>query len=164
MSVLLSRLDRAVAAALRGISLVNFVLLFLTVAMVVVTRILALRSAGWTDELIELFFAWVLFPCAATLWRTGGHFAVDLVPQMLRNPRLRRALAAAVEVLCLVFLVVFFWQACVFVRVSASETSPVFGFSRVYWYGVMPLAALVMVGYSAARLVCLARGKELRLQ
>lgn len=160
----LSRLDVVLAAGMKGISVASLSLLFCTVALVVATRVLSLRSAGWTDELIELFFAWLLFPCAAALWRTQGHFTVDLIPQLLHKTFARRPLAITVELLCLAFLAEFFWQACVFVASSASETSPVFGVSRVYWYGVMPLCAAIMTGYSVARLAGLLFNREISFQ
>ena len=159
-----SRLDFLLSAGLKSISVASLCLLFATVALVVATRIFGLRSAGWTDELIELFFAWLLFPCAAALWRTKGHFAVDLLSQTLRSQALKRGLAVLVEALCLVFLAVFVWQACVFVQSTVSETSPVFGVSRIYWYGVMPLTGAIMAGYSVARIFWLMRNKELQLQ
>ena len=101
---------------------------------------------------------------AAALWRSKGHLAVDLLPQMISGPAARRGLAVLVEALCLAFLAVLFWQACVFVESTLSETSPVFGVSRVYWYGVMPLLAAIMIGYSIARLFCLIQGRELDLK
>ena len=103
----LARADRAIAAALRVISVASLCALFATVAFVVITRVFGLRSAGWTDELIELSFGWLIFPCAASLWRTKSHFTVDLLEQTISSPAVRRALAITVEVLCLVFLVVF---------------------------------------------------------
>lgn len=160
----LLKLDFCLASGLKGISVACLSLLFCTVALVVITRVFSLRSAGWTDELIELFFAWLLFPCAAELWRTQGHFAVDLIPQLLQKTLARRPLAIAVELLCLVFLGVLFWQGCVFVESSASETSPVFGVSRIYWYGVMPLTAAIMIGYSTARLIGLLFKMEISLK
>ena len=129
----------------------------------VLTRIFGLRSAGWTDELIELTFGWLLFPCAASLWRTKSHFTVDLLEQTIASPAVRRALAIAVESLCLVFLAVFFYEACVFAEASLSESSPVFGISRVWWYGVMPIAGAIMMAYSFARLVAAVRGRDLVL-
>jgi TRAP-type C4-dicarboxylate transport system permease small subunit len=160
---MLGRADRALAAALRWISVGCLGALFLTIAFVVVTRIFGLRSAGWTDELIELTFGWLLFPCAASLWRTKSHFTVDLLEQTIASPAVRRALAIAVESLCLVFLAVFVYEACVFVEASLSESSPVFGVSRVWWYGVMPIAGAIMIAYSLARLVALVKGEELVL-
>ena len=160
----LARADRAIAAALRGISVASLCALFATVTFVVVTRVFGLRSAGWTDELIELSFGWLIFPCAASLWRTRSHFTVDLLEQMITSPAVRRALAITVEVLCLVFLVVFVYESAVFVEASASERSPVFGYSRAYWYVVMPIAGTIMVAYSLARLVAAVRRKELVLR
>lgn len=153
----LRRIDRAVVAMLAGVSLASLGLLFVTVAIVVVTRIFSLRSAGWTDELIELFFAWLLFPCIAWLWRSREHFTVDLLLVSMTHSGTRRALLIVVEILSLVFLAIYFWQACVMVESSYTETSPVFGLSRIYWYGVMPLTALIMIAYSVAHLVSLIR-------
>ena len=161
---MLERVDRAVAASLRWISVASLCALFATVAFVVVTRVFGLRSAGWTDELIEFLFAWLLFPCAAGLWRTRSHFTVDLLAQTIASPAIRRVLGIVVEVLCLVFLAVFVYEACVFVEASIGESSPVFGFSRAWWYGVMPIAGTIMIAYSVARLAALARGRELVLQ
>jgi TRAP-type C4-dicarboxylate transport system permease small subunit len=160
----LARADRAIAAALKVISVASLCMLFATVAFVVITRVFALRSAGWTDELIELTFGWLIFPCAASLWRTKSHFTVDLLEQTIGSLAVRRALAISVEVLCLVFLVVFVYESALFVEASASERSPVFGYSRAYWYVVMPLAGAIMVAYSVARLVAAVRRKELVLQ
>jgi TRAP-type C4-dicarboxylate transport system permease small subunit len=160
---MLGRADRALAAALRGISVACLAGLFVTIAFVVITRVFALRSAGWTDELIELLFGWLLFPCAASLWRTKSHFTVDLLEQTIASPAVRRALAITVEVLCLVFLAVFVYESAVFVEASASERSPVFGYSRAYWYVVMPIAGAIMAAYSVARLVAAVQRKELVL-
>jgi TRAP-type C4-dicarboxylate transport system permease small subunit len=159
----LARVDRAIAATLRAISVASLCALFATVAFVVVTRVFGLRSAGWTDELIELSFGWLIFPCAASLWRTKSHFTVDLLEQTIGNPAVKRALAIVVEVLCLVFLVVFVYESAVFVEASVSESSPVFGISRAWWYGVMPITGAIMILYSSARLVVAVRGRALAL-
>jgi TRAP-type C4-dicarboxylate transport system permease small subunit len=110
-----------------------------------------------------LLFAWLLFPCAAALWRRRRHFTVDPFEQTIPSATARRALAIVVAALCLMFLAALFRQACAFVEASATETSPVFGVSRVYWYGVMPLAAGLMIAYSVARRVALAKAKDLFL-
>jgi TRAP-type C4-dicarboxylate transport system permease small subunit len=160
----LAAIDRAVAAALKAVSVASLCALFATVAFVVVTRVFGLRSAGWTDELIELSFGWLIFPCAASLWRTRSHFTVDLLEQTVRSPGARRVLAIAVETLCLVFLVVFVYESAVFVAASASERSPVFQYSRAFWYVAMPIAGAIMAAYSVARLVAALRGRTLALE
>lgn len=133
--------------------------LFLLVAMIVISRFVpGLPSAGWTDELIELLFAWLIFAGAASLWRERGHFAVDLIGQMLAPSSLsRRAQHFFVELLSITFLLVFIWQSCVFIVGNATELSPIFTLPRYYWYGVMPIAGLIMIGYSLARVASLLR-------
>ncbi len=160
----LARADRAIATALQAISVASLCMLFATVALVVITRVFGLRSAGWTDELIELAFGWLIFPTAANLWRTKSHFTVDLLEQTIASPAVRRALAIAVETLCLVFLVVFVYESAVFVEASVTESSPVFGLSRAWWYGVMPITGAIMTLYSFARLVVALRGRALVLR
>ena len=153
-------LDHAVGVGLKATMIASFVALFSMVAWVVATRVLGLRSAGWTDELIELFFAWMLFPGAASLWREKGHFAVDLAVQLVKSSRARRVLAIVNEVLCLLFLVVFVVEAVVLIEVNSSETSPVFGLPRAWWYGVMPLAGSIMIVYSITRIALNLQGRE----
>lgn len=156
----LQRLDRAVGVGLKAVMVASFAALFAMIAWVVATRILGLRSAGWTDELIELLFAWMVFVGAASLWRDKGHFAVDLAVQMVKGPRARRTLAVVNESLCVVFLAVFVVEAVVLIIVNASETSPVFGLPRAWWYGVMPVTGSIMIVYSIVRIAFNLQGKE----
>jgi TRAP-type C4-dicarboxylate transport system permease small subunit len=156
----LARLDRMVGVSLKAVMIASFSALFAMIAWVVATRILGLRSAGWTDELIELLFAWMLFTGAASLWRDKAHFAVDLLVQTVRSARVRRALALTSEVLCLIFLVVFVYEAVVLIHVNSSETSPVFGLPRIWWFGVMPLTGSIMIAYSIVRISLNLQGRE----
>jgi len=150
----MNKLELRFGLGLKVIAVSALAGLFVLVTFIVVSRFVpGLPSAGWTDELIEFLFAWLVFAGSASLWRARGHFAVDLVGQMLlRDGRARHAQEIVIEVLSLVFLAVFVWQATVFIVNNASEMSPVFTLPKYYWYGVMPLAGLVMVGYSIARI------------
>jgi TRAP-type C4-dicarboxylate transport system permease small subunit len=152
------QLEHAFGMALKGIAIAALGLLFVMVALIVVSRFVpGLPSAGWTDELIEMLFAWLIFAGSASLWRERGHFAVDLFGQFLPAAGLaRRSQEILVELLCLAFLAVFEWQAWVFIVNNATEMSPIFTLPKYYWYGVMPLAGAVMIAYSIARLARLA--------
>ena len=52
---------------------------------------------------------------------------------------------------------VFVYESAVFVEASASERSPVFGYSRAYV--VIPIAGTIMAAYSVARLAAAVRGE-----
>lgn len=148
----LRHLDRWVARALHAIMLSCLVALFLLVTFIVLTRLFSWPSAGWTDELVELFFAWLIFSGVASLWRERGHFAVTLLADTVRSARLRKLLDDGAELACLAFLLVFTYQSWVFI-VGASEASPVFSISKAYWYSSTLIAGAIMIAYSLARLV-----------
>ena len=144
MSAALARLERALYRLLRWVSLAAFVVLFLLLAMTVLVRFVPVASTGWSDEIVELAFAWMVFLGAAVLWRDGTHFRVDLVPQKLAGSAAGRWLEIVLGVLSLGFLVVFTYEGWVLTR-AATDRSPIFVLSKVFWYGVMPLAGALMV-------------------
>ncbi|KAB2840260.1 MAG: TRAP transporter small permease subunit [Burkholderiales bacterium] len=143
--------DHWVARALRATMLACLVALFLLVTFIVLTRLFSWPSAGWTDELVELFFAWLIFSGVASLWRERGHFAVTLLADTVRSARVRKVLDDGAELACLVFLLVFTYQSWTFI-VNASEASPVFSISKAYWYASTLVAGAIMIAYSLARL------------
>lgn len=156
------RLEAGLGWVMRTVTVASLTGLFVAVGFVVANRTIGVRSTGWTDELIELLFAWLIFAGAASLWRERGHFAVDLAVQVMPEGMAKQAVKTLAEGLCLVFLWVFFYQSLVFIA-NATDDSPVFAISKVYWYGVMPIAAAIMMGYSIVRfvrlLLSLFRGK-----
>lgn len=143
----MKRLDLALAAVLRGLCIGCIVLLFLIVTLSVVNRFGAFMSMGWADELIELLFAWLVFLGAACLWREGGHFRIDMLAGRLAEKPSGRIIEVVVSLLAIAFIATLTWQAWQLV-VTASDDSPVFAISKKYWYGVMPVAGVIMIAYS----------------
>lgn len=143
----MKKLDLALAAVMRGICIVCLLLLFLIILMSVLNRFFAFMSMGWADEIIELLFAWLVFMGTACLWRENSHFCVDMLKVHLAGKSSGRLLEGGLSFLGLVFLaalVYYSWELVV----TASDDSPVFAISKKYWYGVMPLAGVIMMAYS----------------
>jgi TRAP-type transport system small permease protein len=149
---LLQQVDRAVAKTLDAIMFFTLGGLLILVSFVVITRVFKLVSAGWTDELIELLFAWLIFFGAANLWREKGHFAITLVEELVKSEKIKAVIGIVAEVLSLAFLLVFTYYSCVFIA-GASDDSPVFAVSKAYWYVAMPVSGVIMIAYSIARLI-----------
>jgi TRAP-type C4-dicarboxylate transport system permease small subunit len=143
----MKRLDRVLAAVLRGVCVACIVLLFLIVTVSVVNRFGAFMSMGWADELIELLFAWLVFLGTACLWREGAHFRIDMLAQRLAGKPGGRVLEVVLGLLAIAFMATLTWQAWQLV-ITASDDSPVFAISKKYWYGVVPVAGVIMIGYS----------------
>ena len=143
----MKRFDLALGAMLRGVCNTCLVLLFTILTMSVINRFGAFMSMGWADEIIELLFAWLVFLGAACLWRERSHFRVDMLQQRLAGTESERVLEFVLGLLSIVFLVTLSYQAWDLV-VTASDDSPVFALSKKYWYGVMPVASLIMICYT----------------
>lgn len=145
------RLDAAVARSLDLLCMALVGGLFVLVALVVAMRLSGLGSPAWSDEIVELMLAWLIFIGAAALWRRGEHFRVDLLEQMSSNETTRARLGLAVEALSVVFLAVLTYYGSLFAW-SATDTSPTFAVPRVIWFSALPVSSALMLAYSVIRL------------
>ncbi len=82
-----SKMDGALGMSLRGAGLFAIVALWILVTAMVLFRFLPIFSMGWSDEIVELLFAWMVFICSAELCRQRKHFIVDLIPNMIAGTR-----------------------------------------------------------------------------
>ena len=122
------------------------VALIFFVAAGVIVRFLPFASMGWADEVVEFGFAWLVFLGAAALWRDGTHFRVDLIPQKLGRSPAGRRLEIGLAFLALGFFLVFTCQGGL-ISAKATDRSPILELPRFLWYGVMPLAGIIILGY-----------------
>ena len=154
-----SKVDGIVGIALRWGSSFCLASLWIIVTAIVVLRFLPIFSMGWTDEIVELLFAWMVFVCSAELCRQRKHFIVDLIPNMIAGTRTGHVLGIVIQLLALVFLLVFTYQGFK-LSILATDRSPYFEFPKYLWYVCMPMAGLIMTAYTIRNLWFLFRGKS----
>ncbi len=147
-----ARFDRALEAALRWMSVVCLGVLAVSVCALVTVRFIPLISLGWSDEIVELAFAWMVFLGTAALWRSHEHITIDIIPQALVGTRAGRILEILLDLLALGFLLVFTWQGWLLTLQAQGNTSPMLELPRPWWYASVPASGLVMMGYTAVRL------------
>lgn len=153
----MNQISEAVGRALRAFTMCSFSAICLLMILNVASRFLPMGSTGWSDEIIELLLVWTVFMAIAEVWRQGQHFKVDLVPDLLRGSAAGVVLEMLTAAGCLVFLVTFIWQATD-LMLQANDVSPIFSWSRRWWYLPMPLSALLMTLFSLHRLVMRLQG------
>jgi len=141
------KVDRVVGITLRGGSSFCITSLWIIVTAIVLFRFLPIFPMGWTDEIVELLFAWMVFSGAAELCRQRKHFIVDLIPNMLAGTRTGHVLGIVVQLLALAFLLVFTYEG-VLLTSQATDRSPIFEYPRTLWYLSIPVAKAIMVGYA----------------
>jgi TRAP-type C4-dicarboxylate transport system permease small subunit len=154
---ILARAEGVLTTAMRWGSMVCLVSLLVLLTAVVFVRFVPLASMGWSDEIVEFAFAWMVFLGAAALWRDRSHFRVEMVPQWLAGSRAGRLLECLLGVLALGFFLVFTYEGWLLTH-AANDRTPIFELPRFLWYAVIPLSGAIMIGHSVRDLWRLLRG------
>ncbi|MEJ2039506.1 MAG: TRAP transporter small permease [Desulfosarcinaceae bacterium] len=144
---MLSAIDRGIVFTLRLVCVVCFILLLLLLSGNVFVRYFPVAAFYWFDEVVEWMFAWMVFFGAAALWARNEHFRLEWISEKLKRRPAGHLLAAGLEIISLLFIVIFFYQA-LRLTMLAKDWTPVFNVPRRYLYGCMPISGLIMVGYS----------------
>ena len=141
------QMDGILGTTLRWASSLAIVALWILVTAAVIFRVVPIVSMGWSDEIVELAFAWMIFLCAADLCRQKKHFVVDLIPNLLAGTRAGRVLGIVLNLLSLAFLLVFTYQG-IWLSILATDRSPYFELPKILWYGSIAVSGLIMTGYT----------------
>ena len=149
-------LDRWVERCIRWFAMLAMTAIVALMLLGVVARFVPVFSMSGYDELIEFLIAWIVFLVAALLWRDGTLFRADGLELLLRPPA-ASAVRRAIQVIMLVFALVFTWYGWTF-AFNAAETVAFLGVSKKGWFAAMPVAGVLMVAYSLAGMVRAARG------
>jgi TRAP-type C4-dicarboxylate transport system permease small subunit len=156
---ILKNVDRVLGLMLRVGSSICLVVLLIIITAIVFIRFVPFTSMGWTDEIVEFAFAWMVFLCAAELWRRRTHFTVDLVVEKLSGFKAGHVLKIFLSLLSLIFLLVFTYEGAL-LAMKATDRSPIFEYPKTLWYMVMPIAGAIMIGYTIRDLWLLFRSKS----
>ncbi len=152
MGRLLAAVDRGLVFGLRVICVSCFSLLLLLLAGNVFVRYFPVAAFYWFDEVVEWMFAWMVFFGAAALWARDEHFRLEWISEKLKERPSGYLFAAGIELISLVFIAVFFYQA-LHLTMLAKDWTPVFNVSRRWLYVCMPISGCIMVGYSIRNIV-----------
>lgn len=148
----LARFDRSLTITLRGLTLVCFVALLILLSAIVFVRFVPITSLGWSDEIVEWAFAWMVFMGATVLWRDNEHFRVAWLPDKLKGRASGKVLALVVETLSILFLAVMTYYGMK-LTVAAHDRSPILELPRHIWYFCIPLAGITMIAYSVRNVI-----------
>jgi TRAP-type transport system small permease protein len=145
---ILGKIDKAVTAALKYLTVALFMVITLIVTANVLLRIFPITSLHWTDEIVEMCFAGLVFYGAAGVWMTKGHFSVgDWIGKLVKNERAKNVYRLFLEIIVLLFAAVLF-KYSLDLTMRAREVTSVFQISKKVIYSCMPISALIMIAYS----------------
>lgn len=143
---MMARLDHALGRILRGATIACLVALLFILGGNVLARISNWFAMSWYDEVIEFFFAWMVFIGAAALWRQHEHFRIDWLAGKLPG-HARRGHALLVSLVNLFFLYFLFTEGLNLTLRSAALT-PILRLPVSLLYACIPIGAGIMALYS----------------
>ena len=94
----------------------------------------------WTEEMARFLFVWMIMIGAMIGVRDGGHFDVDLWPEL--SPRANAALRLVSNAFVLVFALVFVWYGIRFVEFGWNQNSELAELPMLYIFIAWPLAGV----------------------
>jgi len=115
----------------------------------VFVRFVPVASLHWFDEIIELFYACLVFYGAAALWISREHISVGdwIGEKMIKNVTGRHLYRMLLELIVLVFALIFFYYS-LRLTVLAQDVTNVFAIPKSILYSCMPVAGAIMIIYS----------------
>jgi len=144
----LSRIDRGLVKVLEWICIALFVAITFILTLSIVVRFIPFMSMHWFDEILELLYGALVFYGAAAVWVSHGHFSVgDWISKFLKSVRARFAYRMVVELLSLIFIVIFFKYALE-LTLRTEEQTTAFAMSKKWLYACMPITGGIMLVYS----------------
>jgi TRAP-type C4-dicarboxylate transport system permease small subunit len=146
---LLRWLDRVLLIALKALTITCFVIVTILVTANVLVRFFPVVSLHWFDEIIELFYAYLVFYGAAALWISRGHISVGdwIGGKIIKKETGRHLYRMALESVVLVFALIFFYYS-LRLTVLARDVTNVFAIPKSVLYSCMPVAGVIMILYS----------------
>jgi TRAP-type C4-dicarboxylate transport system permease small subunit len=148
----LATLDRRFGQALRLVPVVCLVCLGLILLVNIAGRFSGVFSVTWFDEVVTALFAWMVFVGAAALWREREHFAIDLVPDLVRGSRAETTLRLLLATLGLIFASALAWYGGVF-ALRTTATTPILAVPQAWVYACIPFSGAVMAIYACRDLI-----------
>ncbi len=149
---MLVKLDHFIAVFTKSIAIACFAGLMILLSLVVFARFVPVMSTGWSDEVIEWLFAWMVFMGAARMWRDSEHFRITFLEDHFKGTSKEIIVNSVVQILSLIFLGVMTYYGGM-LTLRAHDTSPVLVLPRSLWYLCVPLSGAIMIGYSIRNLL-----------
>lgn len=110
----------------------------------IIFRYLFNMPLTWPEEVARYIFIWVVFLGAAVAFRAQAHLGMDFATSKL-SPGIRRALARAIEVLILGFLLLILYITPEVVDVTQYQRSAVIHVQMSWVYLAFPVASILMI-------------------
>lgn len=145
---LLGTLDRAVSLVARSVSVFCLAAIFVLFLANIFVRFVPVYNFTQTDDWIQIFLVWMIFPGAMELVRTRSHFMVDVLTERMAGTQTGRICRLIVTLIELTTYALICWYGWVWVM-RAQATFQSIPWLQVRWaYAAIPVSAFFMALYA----------------
>lgn len=129
--------------------LCRYATIFLVAAITVVVcagvywRYVLNNSLSWTEETAKFLMVWMVFTGIPIALKTGGHAAIDALPEAL-PARGRQMLYSFIYLVILLLMVMLIYQGCAFAWNARVQNTATTQISMMYVFGAMPVGGVIM--------------------
>jgi TRAP-type C4-dicarboxylate transport system permease small subunit len=135
---------------LNWLLVISVAILIIPVSLQIFSRYTSLiPSYIWTEEMARFFFIWMIMIGSMVAIRDGGHFDVDLWPELAPRPNALLRIVSSVFVL--VMALVFIWYGIKFVQFGWNQTSELADLPMPFIFAAWPLAGFTWVVFLGER-------------
>ena len=118
----------------------------------VVSRYVVNEPLVWTEELSANLLIWMTFLGATAIQRSDGHVRVELVEELF-GPRVALTIFAIYDLAIIAFLIALVIGGWDLMNALEYEKTPALRIPIAWIISIVPMAGVVMIGYSVATMV-----------
>ena len=100
-------------------------------------------SLAWTEETAKFLMVWMVFTGIPIALKSGGHAAIDTLPNALPE-RGRQFLYTAIYLVILLLMAVLIYQGWGFALNARTQNTATTQISMMYVFGAMPFGGVIM--------------------
>ncbi len=144
---ILKTLDTILSSVMKAVVVILCSLIAVILLMRVVIRFTPVHfQISWTDEIVEMMMAWMIFTASAEITRDGGHFRVELLQERYAGKRWIDVLNIVISILGIVFIASLLHYSVQLVQ-KAVQFTPILKISTKWLYASIPVNCAIMLIY-----------------
>lgn len=141
----LKNLFRRMNSFFEVFSVILFCLVILSVLTQVVFRYVLRNPLIWIEEIIRIFFIWLVFMGSIVAHNKLLHPRVDLLVEKLCGTSLKKIIGILSDVYILIFLIMMLVAGTSLALALKFMSLPTTGLSLFYLYMTIPISAAIMI-------------------
>lgn len=145
-------LNRIVDTLLHTVMAVSSLILFVVAFMQVIFRFILKSPLAWSQDVIRLCFAYLIFFGAAYCVREKMHLNIDVILTSLK-PKAKLSLEIIINLIMLAFFAFLLVYGIRFTQSGASQLASYLPIKMSIYYTSVPISAFLMFYYLAQQVV-----------